>query len=469
VIAAVLAFVIPSAAGISIARWADPRGRLTPETIALWIGVGVPLGAALAGVVAWVWLVLGGSLGIPSAIAESALLLGAAAAAWRTRGAVPEEPAPPRPTALDRIALAAALAGFGVAAAAFVRELPHVPYGDWDAWAIWNLHARFLALGASEWRLLFSPELTFSHNEYPLLLPAIVARTWPWSGGASGPIGVAALSALSPLLAVYGAVARRAGAVPGAVASLLLAGTGEWLVWGLSQDSDIPIAALVVAALACLTVAEDKAAAGALRGTGVAALLLGAAAIAKDEGLVFLGVVGLWAIFSHGREGALRRAAAVGAGCAIPLLLRLHFHAALAPTFAADYTGGQSLSALTAKLVDASRWAYIVQTASGHLPGVARWLPAVALGVVLLGARPRDLLRSASLVPILAAYSAYVAAWGLSGIGVNEERLAWHIATSAPRVLLQPWPALLLALLALVPPPAAPASPSPGPTQPPRR
>ena len=202
-----------------------------------------------------------------SAVVESAVLLAVAAAAWQTRR--PPAPAPARPGALEWGALAAAAAAVGITAFAFARQVPNVPHGDWDAWAIWNLHARFLALGASEWRLLFRPELTFSHNDYPLLLPAIVARTWAWSAGTNGPIVVAGLFTLAPLLAVYGAVARRAGLVGSAVAPLLLAGTGEWVVWGLSQGTDVPIAALVVAALACLTVAGDGASESTLRCLGL--------------------------------------------------------------------------------------------------------------------------------------------------------------------------------------------------------
>jgi len=58
-----------------------------------------------------------------------------------------------------------------------VREhLRATPHGAWDAWAIWNLRARFLAGPGDAWRAAFDDALAWSHTDYPLLLPATVAR-----------------------------------------------------------------------------------------------------------------------------------------------------------------------------------------------------------------------------------------------------------------------------------------------------
>ena len=56
------------------------------------------------------------------------------------------------------------------------------PHGDWDAWAIWNQHARFLFRGGGSdaWRGFFA--ITWSQPDYPLLLPASVARVWAYAG-----------------------------------------------------------------------------------------------------------------------------------------------------------------------------------------------------------------------------------------------------------------------------------------------
>jgi hypothetical protein len=50
-------------------------------------------------------------------------------------------------------------------------------WGEWDAWAIWNLKARFLT-DDENWRGIFSGQLEYSHLDYPLLLPSIIASVW---------------------------------------------------------------------------------------------------------------------------------------------------------------------------------------------------------------------------------------------------------------------------------------------------
>ena len=51
------------------------------------------------------------------------------------------------------------------------------PHGRWDAWAIWNLRAKFLATPSDRWRDAFDPVVSWSHPDYPLLLPLAVSYT----------------------------------------------------------------------------------------------------------------------------------------------------------------------------------------------------------------------------------------------------------------------------------------------------
>ena len=46
-------------------------------------------------------------------------------------------------------------------------------YGTWDAWAMWNMHAKYLA-EPEYWTTLFKNK-NFAHTDYPLLLPANIA------------------------------------------------------------------------------------------------------------------------------------------------------------------------------------------------------------------------------------------------------------------------------------------------------
>ena len=51
----------------------------------------------------------------------------------------------------------------------FLYEMKVTPFGAWDAWAIWNFHARFLYAGVHYWTRMFDPVLLYSHSDYPFL------------------------------------------------------------------------------------------------------------------------------------------------------------------------------------------------------------------------------------------------------------------------------------------------------------
>ena len=69
------------------------------------------------------------------------------------------------------------------------------PHGEWDAWAIWNMRARFLYRSGSNWLNAFSNIYGWSHPDYPLLLSSNVARIWHYCKGETtiGPIFIAFL------------------------------------------------------------------------------------------------------------------------------------------------------------------------------------------------------------------------------------------------------------------------------------
>src|SRR5262249_45006167 len=56
------------------------------------------------------------------------------------------------------------------AASFFAFKTSEAVHGTWDAWAIWNLHARVLVRAGSEWPSILNT-VTFSNPDYPLLLP----------------------------------------------------------------------------------------------------------------------------------------------------------------------------------------------------------------------------------------------------------------------------------------------------------
>ena len=69
------------------------------------------------------------------------------------------------------------LIGLGSSGIAVVRQAGTEPNGEWDAFAVWNLQARFLYRGsAGAWTNIFDPAVT--NGGYPLLLPGLVNGAW---------------------------------------------------------------------------------------------------------------------------------------------------------------------------------------------------------------------------------------------------------------------------------------------------
>ncbi len=408
---------------------------------ALRIGLAVPLGLGAASLLSYAWLVSGGALGRVYALADLALF-GAALAALRPW--IPRGERRAGATALatpERVAVALVALALGVAAVSFAQRSLVKPFGEWDAWTIWSGHARFLYRGGAGWRVMLDPQLAYSHNEYPLLLPTVIARLWAYSGEtAAGPALVAFAFTISTALVVHGAVSRQAGHVAGAVATLFLLATDSWRSWGPAQYADVPLACLVAAAAACATSRDAPRPAGVL---ALAGAFLGLAAWTKEEGVVLGALFGAWALLGRG-EPIRRRAGALLAGAALPLAVRAHFQVALAPTFAGDFAG-QTAGGSVARLLSPERWAVIARELPPNLPGAETWLPlVVAVGAIALGARWRELPRSAA-APALLAWCALACVYAITPID-----LEWHIDRSAARVLLQPGPALLVGLFGVV-------------------
>ena len=50
-------------------------------------------------------------------------------------------------------------------------------WGGWDAWAIWNLHAKFLFYEEC-WTNLLTNKISWTHPDYPIMLPSLIAVFW---------------------------------------------------------------------------------------------------------------------------------------------------------------------------------------------------------------------------------------------------------------------------------------------------
>ena len=171
------------------------------------------------------------------------------------------------------------LLGAGIATAAIAAAWESNPQGNWDAWAIWNLRARFLAsepgLAARAWSPLLGP---ITHPEYPLLVSGLVGRSWAFGRSSSTVVLKAAsyIFFLALLAMVAGGVAALRGPAMGPLAALVAspALVHEVPAW----YADVPLACYLAGAVVFALLEQPA----------IAGILAGFALWTKDEGALVL-------------------------------------------------------------------------------------------------------------------------------------------------------------------------------------
>lgn len=338
------------------------------------------------------------------------------------------------------------LFSLGVALVVFRRLLMDDPHGGWDAWAIWNLRARFLFRGGDHWKDSFSNYLAWSHPDYPLLIPAVIARGWNYLGNDSTivPGLISALFTFGTVGLLYSSLLVLRGKTQACLAGMLLLSTPIFVRHGASQYADVPLAFFI---LACTVLVS-------LRGrvsveddnlSFLIGMTAGFAAWTKNEGLLFL----LSLMCAHlsvmgralGWKNYLRKVAPMVAGLSSVLVIIVYFKVRLAPS---NYMF-QQMGSISNRLQDYSRYFLIaVYFGTGFLE-FGRWfisaIPLLLFYALVLGTeigQHEKLNMAISLLTLSLTLTGYFLAYV-----ITPSDLRWQLNTSLSRLILQIWPSLI--------------------------
>ncbi len=405
------------------------------------VGIALAFGVGFTSIVFFLWRLIGMPPGayLVADIGLQALLAGVV---WNGRRHEP----PPVPAAADvketkalRVLSALAVAASICVAAVLLNHfVARTPYGEWDGWAIWNLRAAFLSAGTDHWRDGFTPILQWSHPDYPLLLPASVARLWSVADvrSAFGPqlLGISAV--VSTALVMAGSVLRRAGFLGMALAlSLLL--IPNYLHWGVSQTADVPLGLYMLIAVASLAAARS-----APRYV-VAGLAVGFVVWTKNEGLAVAAAVLITIVALRRSRHDVPLLGWLAAGFAVGGLALLLFKLTLSPP-------GQLLEQIAShrpleKLADADRHGVVAWSMGRGLFTWGGWFPipgsvllvaCIALASVHWRSVPKEVGIGGGVVGLMvcAYYGIYV---------MSLYDLEWHLFTTWERLIAQLWPTMI--------------------------
>ena len=476
-----LYLVLFCAAGFGLLRFLFPAQLRPSLHNALSLSLGAGIGLGIASCLYFICLALAGPKLWLLAIVEGVFVLAAIVLGLRAQVRDAEltwSDGPPPARFLTVLFGAAAVLGLAL----FIIHSATKPHGEWDAWSIWNLHARFLYRGGELWKNAFSSRIAWSHPDYPVLLPGLISLCWTLARTEStlAPISIAFLFTFATAGLLISSLGVLRGRVQAFIAGALLLGTVVFVQVGAMQYADVPLSFYILATIVLLCFQdrhpED------LRFTLLAGLTAGLAAWTKNEGLMFLIVVILAraiAVLRFGARPALvRQLGAIAAGLVFPLAVVAFFKLRLAPP---NDLASTRPADMLAHVTDFGRWMTVLQgfgkqafffgqmAVEGEL--VRGFLIPIALVLLLYWflVRFRVHQRDRSSVATAALALALMLAGDFAVYVLFPSDVNWQMSTSLDRLFLQLWPAGLFAFFMAANVPQLAAKPAAEKSKPARR
>jgi hypothetical protein len=328
---------------------------------------------------------------------------------------------------------------FAIELVLIARQYPH---GRMDAWTQWNVVARFIYLGRSDWRGTFIRQL--DHPDYPLFLAVTNAITWAITNRDSifGPIAFHFSVAFFTAGILFSLLSAFKGFKQAALAVMLFLSLPNATEFGMNQYADMLVSYFILAA-AGLTVLYLSMQGKTL--PVLVGLLTGLACWTKNEGqILVISCTLVWVMIAlTGDRSGFRNYLL---GLAIPLVVVILFKMYLAPV--SDLLS--SRQDILGRIQDIERYKMILNRA-----GTAVWnmgqSPFSLVGLLLIyflivGRTEKRIPGKWAIgIIILLQSVAYFVLYL-----VTPYPLAWHLRTSFDRVLYHIVPVSLFLVFILI-------------------
>jgi Dolichyl-phosphate-mannose-protein mannosyltransferase len=451
--------IVPALMGVILLEGLWPRSHPHPSFMILKICLGVGIGLGLCSLMYFIWAVMGKPLEYGFVFIEVVFL--SSLTAWYIYG----RRDPTVPTGSDDNVTPELLIhwvlrfGFYVivvgAMARFILLSLQNPHGYIDAWAIYNVKAKFLLDANPSWQNTFS-ELLASNPDYPLLISANVARGWQYMGETTVfvPILIAmTFTFITGGLLVSSVTLLRTSSSQGYLSGLILLGSASFIDIGVNQGADIPFAFFCLATIACFAL-YDRSDEPRGQFLFLAGLTAGLSTWTKNEGWLFL----LAIIFARLLSAALcrrnslfsRQLFSFALGLIPVIAIVFYFKIYLAP--ANDVVAGQEFQNLLTRLTDTSRHYQTGVRFVWEIWNFGGWpIPILFLLFfhrLCLGIQMEEWQKTTLLTDSI---TLFLVLFGYFLIYIiTPHPLSWHLKSSMNRLLLHLWPSFLFLYFLIV-------------------
>lgn len=222
-------------------------------------------------------------------------------------------------------------------------------WGKWDAWAIWSLHAKFLYFD-DQFVNLFTNNIEWTHPDYPLMLPSIIASIWKSIGIVSPmvPLFISYFTSLSLLLLVLSSFFEFKLKTLGILCFIVILSSILLDYFGSLQGSDTLLSTFILIPIVLMNHINKEKPIFYLILIGFFAATNG---WIKNEGLIFFVIFFLFFSFSNIKR--IKNIVFFLLGALIPLLFIIYFKTYYAPVN--DLINDSSIDSLN-KLTEFNRY-----------------------------------------------------------------------------------------------------------------
>jgi hypothetical protein len=300
-------------------------------------------------------------------------------------------------------------------------------WGWGDGFSIWNLHAKFLIQDNYSWENIFSPSIAWTHSDYPLFLPSLIAIFWKAHGKIDPiiPMIICYLQYIAFLIVFYSATKKVKNKWVPVLFILLFTLDVHSISIVKSQYADSLLALAYLTSFFLFINGES--------GSKTHSVLLGFFASLpiwiKNEGVFFFLVSIVFIALMYHKN--LKKFFLFVLGATPVVLLWLYFKIVYAPEN--DVVSGAAQNFIL-RLLDISRYFIILKWLFYIL---LREFPLLLIAFLLVIYNSRFLI-SWKFSFVCCVFSCYFMAYLLT-----PHNLSWHLSTSMSRLIYHLYPTIL--------------------------